>query len=322
MTSAFSMIDVGAKPVTRRVAAARGEIQLSEKVRAAIEQKKVPKGDVLSLAEIAGINAAKRTSDILPLCHPLALDSVLVQCEVDAAKNRVLISATVTAHGRTGVEMEALSAVSAALLCVYDLTKGLDRGAVISGIMLEHKSGGKSGEWRHANGEHSTPAVKPELQGVRAAVLTVSDRCSSGESADESGVLLAEFLKKHGAELADKVVVPDEAGLIKGAIENFVLKQELDLILVTGGTGIGPRDVTPDALKELWTKPLPGFGELIRSRGLLNTERAWLSRAEAGLVQNTLVVLMPGSPSAVRDGLAILDTVISHMFSMIRGGKH
>ncbi len=322
MSSTFHMIDVGSKPVTHRRAVACGQIQLSERVRVAIREKTVPKGDVLMLAEVAGIGAAKRTAEILPLCHPLTLDSVQVNCEVDDEQNRVVVTCEVAAQGRTGVEMEALSGVSAALLCVYDLTKGLDKGAIISEIKLLQKEGGKSGRWLHPDSAHPSDTKPEDLVGLRCGVVTVSDRVAHGELVDESGRLLAEYLRNHGGELVIERVVPDEVQQIRLLVEEAAMKSKLDLLLLTGGTGLGPRDVSPEALQPLWTKTLPGFGERFRSHGLCSTPRAWLSRAEAGLVGVTLVALLPGSPGAVRDGLTVLGQMIPHMIRMIRGGKH
>lgn len=331
MRTSFHMTDVGNKDVTERTAAATGEIALSEKVIEAVLEKRLPKGDVLALAEVAGINAMKRTSDILPLCHPLNIDAADVQLTVERSVRRIRVVCTVRTHGRTGVEMEALCGVSAALLCIYDLTKGLDKGAVISGIQLDYKAGGKSGIWRRSESapideanEHIDEANEhtKSIAGVRCAVLTVSDRCFNGTATDISGGLIARYLTDGGAEVVRTELLPDEADQIRSCIEYFSREERLDLVLVTGGTGLGPRDVTPDAIMSLWSKTLPGFGETFRSRGGFSTPRAWLSRAEAGLVENTLVVLLPGSPSGVKDGLSILDETLSHMLGMIRGESH
>ena len=142
---AARMVDVSAKPATRRQAVAEGFITIAEAALAAIRSQAVAKGDVIAVARIAGIMAAKRTADLVPLCHPLPLDAVAVDLAIEATGMRV--TATVaTTHG-TGVEMEALTAVSVALLTIYDMAKSLDRGMVISGVRLLHKSGGRSGEW-------------------------------------------------------------------------------------------------------------------------------------------------------------------------------
>ncbi|VVT16551.1 cyclic pyranopterin monophosphate synthase MoaC [Erythrobacter sp. EC-HK427] len=145
-TGAARMVDVGAKAVTARVAVAEGHIAMSAEALAAVRDGRGPKGDVLAAARIAGIMAAKRTGELIPLCHPLALDAVNVDFTFEPDGVRVEARAALT--GKTGVEMEAMTAVSVALLTVYDMAKALDKGMVISGVRLLAKSGGKSGDWR------------------------------------------------------------------------------------------------------------------------------------------------------------------------------
>ena len=140
------MVDVGSKADTHRVAIAEGRIAMSGTALAAIRDGTVPKGDVLAAARIAGIMAAKNTDELIPLCHPLALDAVTVDFVLEDQGVRVTASASLT--GRTGVEMEALTAVSLALLTIYDMAKAVDKGMVISGVRLIEKRGGKSGHWK------------------------------------------------------------------------------------------------------------------------------------------------------------------------------
>jgi cyclic pyranopterin phosphate synthase len=140
------MVDVGGKAETQRVAVAEGRIAMSPAALKAIRDGAVPKGDVLAAARIAGIMAAKKTAELIPLCHPLALDAVTVDFAMEDGAVRVTASASLT--GRTGVEMEALTATSVALLTLYDMAKALDKGMVISGLRLLEKRGGKSGDWR------------------------------------------------------------------------------------------------------------------------------------------------------------------------------
>lgn len=139
------MVDVGDKQKTERIAVATGRVRMSELALRVIRDKQVPKGDVIAAARLAGVMAAKRTPDLVPLCHPIALAGVEV--EVAPAKGGVEIRATVKTVDRTGVEMEALTAVSAAALTVYDMLKSTDRGMVIEAVQLDHKSGGRSGTW-------------------------------------------------------------------------------------------------------------------------------------------------------------------------------
>lgn len=141
------MVDVGAKPVTERVCVARGEVRMAAETLETLARGGAPKGDVFATARIAGIQAAKRTADWIPLAHPLPLEQVEVELVADASRRAVRVEATVRAHARTGVEMEALVAVSAAALTVYDMAKALDRGMTLEAVRLVSKTGGKSGAW-------------------------------------------------------------------------------------------------------------------------------------------------------------------------------
>lgn len=142
------MVDVGAKPVTARRAAASGAIRMSKEAFQLVKANRIAKGDVLRVAEIAGISAAKRTSELIPLCHPLPLERVSVICELDAKLPGVRVRAEAKVEAKTGVEMEALTACTVALLTVYDMVKAADREMVISEVRLVEKSGGLTGEWR------------------------------------------------------------------------------------------------------------------------------------------------------------------------------
>ena len=141
------MVDVGEKPITRRECVARGAVCMAQATLAAIAEGRTPKGDVLAVARIAGLQAAKRTAEWIPLAHPLPLDAVEIELLPDPAGSRVTIEARVCAHARTGVEMEALVAVAAAGLTIYDMCKAIDRGMSLEAVRLVRKSGGKSGEW-------------------------------------------------------------------------------------------------------------------------------------------------------------------------------
>ncbi len=144
------MVDVGAKPPTDRRAVARALVRVSPATARLVAAGDAPKGDVAAVARIAGIQAAKRTSELIPLCHPVALSFVGVEVEVDAAAGAIMIEAEARTTGPTGVEMEALTAASVAALTVYDMVKGVERGASIESVTLLEKSGGRSGEWRRA----------------------------------------------------------------------------------------------------------------------------------------------------------------------------
>ena len=156
---AARMVDVSGKDVTVRTATATGRVLVSPEVVALLREGAVPKGDALAVARIAGIQAAKRTPDLVPLCHPIAIHGVAV--DLDVADDAVHVSATVRTADRTGVEMEALTCVAVAGLALVDMVKAVDRGATITDVRVEHKSGGRSGEWRRGAGSPAGPSAAP-----------------------------------------------------------------------------------------------------------------------------------------------------------------
>ena len=151
-TSGYKMVDVSSKEVTHRKALATGEIILSSEVIKMIKNKKMPKGDPLAIAEVSGINGVKKTSELIPLCHPLSLDHISIHTEIDESKKSIIVYCLVSANSKTGVEMEALSGVSSALLAIYDLSKIVEPNLKISNTKLLVKSGGKKGLWINPDG--------------------------------------------------------------------------------------------------------------------------------------------------------------------------
>lgn len=151
------MVDVGAKEVTHRSARATGELVISSRQCTLLEKNQLQKGDWRTAAQMAGIQGAKKCAELVPLCHPLPLDAVEIEVTLARRDKTVRVAATVSATARTGVEMEALTAVSAALLSIYDMIKSVDKGAVIHAIRLEEKSGGRSGNWRRQTSTRRRP---------------------------------------------------------------------------------------------------------------------------------------------------------------------
>lgn len=314
------MADVGAKPRTARHALARGSLVMNARALRLLRTKRLPKGDALAAGELAGIMAAKRTSEIIPLCHPLPLDAVRVGFELDPKLPGLHAFCSAKAFSRTGVEMEALCGVSAALLTVYDLVKPVDPALRIDSVRLEFKAGGKSGFWRHplARPKKSPPA-KP-LKPAVAGIITVSDRCSQGRRRDESGRLLSEGLRAMGLSTRPRLVVSDDQELIASALRR--LAKDCDAVVLTGGTGLSPRDVTPETVTGICDRVVPGIGEALRLSGRSSTPLSSLSRSVAGLLGSTIVVCLPGSPRAVQEGLAVLSEVLPHAIHIAKGGGH
>lgn len=325
----FRMADVGAKTVTARRAAALGHIDVGETAAARIRAGTMPKGDPLPLAETAGLMGAKRTSELIPLCHPLPLDHVALDCRLAADDNRVEVTCVVAVEAKTGVEMEALAGVQAALLTVYDLCKPVDPALTIEGSRLLFKEGGKSGYWEHPAGvpEHLRERLRPAapelpLTGLTAAVVTVSDRAAEGTYEDRSGPALAEALAAAGCGIVAREVVADDAPALQALLERCIDEHRPDLVLTTGGTGLSPRDITPEAVASLSSRTVPGLAELLRQAGARHTPMSWLSRSLAGVVGDSLVITLPGSTRGVRQSLAALLPVLPHACRIVGRGTH
>ncbi|MDC7684432.1 bifunctional molybdenum cofactor biosynthesis protein MoaC/MoaB [Asticcacaulis sp. BYS171W] len=322
----YKMIDVGEKKITRRMAIAGGTIEVGPPAFVRIHDRSIPKGDPLTLCQLAGIQGAKAAAQTMMLCHPLPLDHVDIGVEPDPENHAIHVFCKVIANAKTGVEMEALAGVNAALLNIWDITKMIEPGLRLSNVRLLVKSGGKSGLWLNPGGvpdwvnEHITAAKEPVLKGRKAAVITLSDRAAAGVYEDKSGPVLCESLSEYGAEIVDKRIIADGVQTLTDAIKDLLSNEDLHLIICTGGTGVAERDLTPETLEGLFDRSIPGIGELLRSDGARFTPLSWSSRAVGGLIGKTLVVALPGSPRAVAEGIsALLPALLPHLIRISHG---
>jgi cyclic pyranopterin monophosphate synthase len=324
--ASFKMADIGAKETTLRAAVAQGRIGLSPESFLALTQAKNPKGNVLAIAEVSGILAAKKTSELIPLCHLLPLDQLSFRFDLDESTHTVTVICQATTHAKTGVEMEALSGVNGALLAIYDLSKAVDPVIRISDIRLKVKEGGKRGRWVHPDEIAEAPSEikekSPSLLHVRASVITISDRVSEGRAADTSGPAIIEFLRAAGAEVLPPLLVSDDKELIASAFRAAVRDHRANLVISSGGTGLGPRDVTPEALALVADRMVSGFGEWLRQSGATHTDHTWLSRSGAGTLDGSLLITLPGSRKAVEEGLRAIENLLPHALKILQGGQH
>lgn len=300
------MKSVTGKIDTLRKAVAVSRITAQPEALRRLGENDLPKKDVLAVARVAGIAAAKKTAELIPYCHPVPLDFAGIEFEVGAQE--VVITACVEAVWKTGVEMEALTAASVAALTVYDMLKPVDDTMEIVSTKLLGKKGGKS---------DFQEVIPP---GFQAAVIVTSDGTFQGTRQDKSGKIIQERLEGFGLHPSYHVL-PDEKALIAAKLKELCEKG-VSLILTTGGTGLGPRDVTVEATREVMDREIPGIMEAARSYGQRRTPYAMLSRGLAAQKGKTILVNLPGSSNGVREALDAIFPGILHSYNMMRGGGH
>ena len=316
------MRDITHKPITLRTARATGILFCSASTIPLIENGQLPKGNLFDVARAAGFLGAKQVPQLLPHCHPVAIDGMEMTFELlnpdlhgelfgeaVAGRSGIVITGEARSIGRTGIEMEVLAGVSVAALEIYDMLKPVDKQLEIGHVRLLEKRGGKSDRERY----FATPPS--------CAVLVCSDSTAAGTREDKSGKVIAEMLKAVNANVVDYVVVPDEKSAIQQQVREWVGK-DIQFIFTTGGTGLGPRDNTVTAVKELLERDADGIAEAMRAYGQQRTPMAMMSRGVAGSIGETLVVTLPGSSDGARESLEAILPAVFHARKMMKGGGH
>ncbi|HSC33842.1 MAG TPA: bifunctional molybdenum cofactor biosynthesis protein MoaC/MoaB [Thermodesulfobacteriota bacterium] len=302
------MKDVSSKIETLRTAKARAKIMAGAETLDLVRSNAVPKGNVLETARAAGIMAAKKTPELIPLCHQIPLDTADIEFEIE--EDGITVTSFVKAIWKTGVEMEALTAAAVASLTIYDMLKPLDTSLEICEIKLVEKKGGKS-DWKESYREP-----------LKTAILVLSDSVSSGKKEDKSGKIIKEKLNGQPVEVVVYEILPDELEMIKTKLVELSDGRALDLILTTGGTGLSPRDVTVEATIEVIEREVPGISEAGRSYGFSRTPHAMLSRGVSGIRGKTVIINLPGSSRGVAETMDALFPWVLHSFRILRGGDH
>jgi cyclic pyranopterin monophosphate synthase len=302
------MVDITSKSNSLRKATAVAIVSVSKQETVdAVRNKKIPKGDVFEFSRAAGLLAIKKTSDVIPDCHPLPIEYAAIKHELDGLN--IIITVEVHTIYKTGVEVEAMHGAGITALTIYDMLKPIDKGVEISSIKLIHKKGGKS--------DFSIDIPS----GLSCAVIVCSDSISKGEGKDTAGEMAIKRLKEYGLQTIDYKIIPDDISIIQNELESFV-GANIDLILFTGGTGLSSRDVTPEAILPLIEISIPGIMETFRHYGQERTPYAMLSRGIAGFIKNSLVITLPGSPGAMEEAMNSLFPQIFHVFKVRSGFRH
>lgn len=301
------MVNITHKSNTLRKAIATARVTVSKQETIdAVQQRKVPKGDVFEFARAAGLLAVKKTSDVIPDCHPLPIEFTGITYAVEDLQ----ITITVEVHTiyKTGVEVEAMHGASVAALTMYDMLKPIDKGIEISTIRLLKKTGGKS-------------EAKERYNYLKAAVVVCSDTISKGQGQDTAGKAAMEKLKAFEIETTVYDIIADDFDAIQQKVKELS-DGGIQLLLFTGGTGLSPKDVTPDAVRPLLDKEVEGIMETARRYGQDRMPYAMLSRGVAGFVNDTLVLTLPGSEKGVEETMNALFPQVLHLFKVKEGARH
>ncbi|HLO79828.1 MAG TPA: bifunctional molybdenum cofactor biosynthesis protein MoaC/MoaB [Chitinophagaceae bacterium] len=302
------MVNITHKSFTLRQAIAVGIVTVSKQETIdAIVNRKVPKGDVFEFSRAAGLLACKKTYEVIPDCHPLPVEYTAITHEISGLS--IIIRVEVHTVYKTGVEVEAMHGVAITALTMYDMLKPIDDSIEISSIKLEKKKGGKS----------DIKYAYPES--VKVAVITCSDSVSKGLNEDKSGDVIIKRLEKHKLKVECREAIPDEFDVIQNRAKQL-LADGFQLIIFTGGTGLSPRDVTPDAIRPLIERDVPGVMEAARNYGQQRTPYAMLSRGVAGFAGEALMITLPGSPRGAEESMDAIFPYILHVFRVREGVRH
>ncbi len=301
------MKDITHKPDTLRSARATATIKMPAFCVELLRERKAEKGDALEIAKSAGYLAAKKTWELLPLCHPLPLQNIDIDYELGEESVRIEVEVSLVAS--TGVEMEALTSASVTALTLYDMLKphaGTDLS--IGEIKLLRKKGGKSHYTRQFNSD------------MRAALLVVSADIANGSKPDKAGAFVHQVLEESGLTIHAHTTVEDNVDTVQATIRQWV-EEGVELIITLGGTGISPDDCTVEAVTPIITRDMPGIMEAARNYGQRRTPYAMMSRGVAGLIDQSLVVTCPGSSKGAEETLDALLPGLAHALEVIKAFK-
>ena len=270
-----------------------------------IQQHKVPKGDIFEFSRPAGPLAIKSTCNFIPGCHPKPVEYSSIHFSIEGMS----IHITVEVHTiyKTGMETEAMHGATVVALTMYDMLKPIDKGVEISNIYIQNDPLKKENRF-------------PEAVNIKTAVIMCSDSVYAGKKEDSAGKIVAEKLRKYNIEPETYLIIPDDLNTIQSTVRELSTSS-FDLVIISGGTGLSARDITPEAITPMIDKMVPGIMEAARRYGQDRTPYAMLSRGVAGFIKNMLVLTLPGSTKGSAESMDALFPSV-HIFSVKLGASH
>ena len=302
------MVNITHKASTLRKAIATAIVQVSSQSTIdAINNRLVPKGDVFEFARAAGLLAIKKTSDVIPDCHPLPVEFASITYNI----NQLALNISVEVHTiyKTGVEVEAMHGAAVTALVIYDMLKPIDHHVEILHVRLQEKTGGKT--------DLGTSGKKS----LTSSVIVCSDSISNGKGIDTAGKSIVNILQNYLSPVPEYRIIADDFDTIQSSLKEAV-SRNTNLVIFTGGTGLSKRDRTPDAVEPLIERSIPGIMETARSYGQSRTRYAMLSRGVAGFINDTLVLTLPGSQKGAEETMQAIFPQLLHVFEIREGGRH
>tara|TARA_B100000131_G_scaffold322072_1_gene374792 strand:- start:2352 stop:3266 length:915 start_codon:yes stop_codon:yes gene_type:complete len=300
------MIDISDKNTSLRESEALAIVKVSTlDTISIIKENKVPKGNLFEVSKTAGLLGIKNTHLLLPNCHPIPIENAKIEFEINDLEIKIFCK--IKTIYKTGVEVEAMHGASVVALNIYDMLKPIDENVEILSIKLISKKGGKSD-------------YKLNINNINASIIVCSDSVSLKKNIDKSGEKIIELLTNWKINILKKEIISDDKLLIQKTINDLISNN--NIIIITGGTGLSKRDVTPEAVIPLLHKRIPGIEEKIRSYGQQKTHFSMLSRSVAGLIDECLILCLPGSVKGVEDSILSIFPWVLHSFEILKNIPH
>jgi cyclic pyranopterin phosphate synthase len=322
MMIGYKMIDISNKNSSNRTACAYGMINVGKNIFFKIKNNLIEKGNPIELAKIAGINATKKTSYLIPLCHQINIENAEIKINLNKKNYTIEVYSIVTAFSKTGVEIEALCSTMISLLTIYDLTKKYNPMVEIKKIKMIFKNGGKNGlvincfnKFKFINYFFKNKLII-NFKKYTCTIITLSDRNFFGKYKNISGQIMLDYLKMKCLNILDYFTTPDNKNIIDKFLKTYIRKKNPNLLFMTGGTGTNKKDITNEILEKLCKKKITGLSEFLRLNNYKFSKYSWLSSNFFGIYKKTILISISGNPKSIFESLDGLNEMLIHLIKI------